>query len=98
MITWRQFFALVGFLCVFAAIFLFARVVHAYTPTQFYQASWEFNKDSAGYLTASINNFNFGRVAIGTYWSYPVSYLNPDRLFVANFEGPIQGQATPKKK
>jgi hypothetical protein len=98
MVTWRQFLTLIGFLLVFSAIFLFASVVHGYSPTQYYQAAWLFTKDSSGYLTATINGFNYGRVANGTYWSYPVSYMNPDRVFVANFEGLTQGQATPKKK
>jgi hypothetical protein len=69
MVTWRQFFMLMGFLLVFSAIFIFARVVHAYAPTQYYQASWIFTKDTGGYLNASINGFDYGRVATGTYYS-----------------------------
>lgn len=97
MITWRQFFALMGGLAIFAAIFIFARVAHGYAPTQYYQASWEFNVDSGGYLTATVDGFNYGRVAPGTYYSYPVSFLNPDRIFVVNFEGPVQGAANKTK-
>lgn len=97
MVTWRQFLTLLGFLLVFSAIFLFARVVHGYTPTKYYEATWEFNKDSSGYLTATINGFNYGRIANGTYWYYPVSYLNPDRILVANFDGSVQGQIQLKK-
>jgi hypothetical protein len=97
MVTWRQLFTIVGFLLVFSAIFLFSRVVHGYSPTQYYKASWVLNRDSGGYLTATIQGFNYGRVANGTYYGYPVSFLNPDRIFVANFDGPVQGQIQVKK-
>ena len=88
MITFRQLLGALAFLAIIFACVLFCKAVNGYEPTQFYQAHWTFQPEQKAphYLQAIINGYNFGRVARGTFYNYPVSFLNPDQIYSDSFQ------------
>ena len=54
---------------------------------EFYKAEWDLRTDNQGYLIAMIDYAFYGRVAIGTYYDYPVSYIVPDEIYKDSFSG-----------
>lgn len=78
--------AVVKLVLVIIALCCFATCARALAPESFKQATWRFSVDAQNYTVATVNSFYYGRVAKGTYYDYPVSYIVPDEIFPNGFQ------------